>query len=144
MAPKILLSILMISSLSYANNNIQGDKLTEIERETCNSFPMITPPAQMKKGLHYKEETYCTDEDSNGNCNDWSDYLSFEYAYMQVTVTDYYTSAGKLVTSKTSKYRSTLSAIGDTTTEGAANLKLEVEKALYTSTNPTCKDSYYK
>ena len=151
MAPKYLVfrlftlfTLLLAANSSAFAQSQTNDKLTEIERETCLSFPMMTPVAQMKEGIHYENETYCDDKDSDGSCNSWSDYIKVKYLYLTVTTVDYYTADGKLVTTKVNKTKTGETGIGDTLEQGNTDLKKNIDKIIFESSDPVCKDSYYK
>lgn len=141
---KILTIVTLLVSFNSAFAGANFEKLTEVEREPCLLFAMITPVDQMKEDVHYENTSHCDQEDSHGNCLRWSEYVKMNYGYVVVTITDIYNDSGKLITSKVSKTKTDVFAIGDTPAEGVERLMKEIEKVIFNSTNPTCKDSYYK
>ena len=131
MTPKLFVMALVLALFNSAFASSNFEKLTEVERDPCLSFAMITPVAQMQEGIHYTRRTYCDDKDADGNCNTWSEYLSMNYGYLTVHTTDFYNDAGALVTSQVTKTKTPISAIGDTPQQGSDNLLIEIKKVIF-------------
>lgn len=97
---------LLLTSVSTALAH-EGE-LTKILREECQQFSKLLPFSQAMQRYDYNVENERLCHDEGFNC--WGDKITvtFNYKITFKTIYDFYTSSGKLVTSKTEKKVSVL------------------------------------
>jgi len=141
----LILSALAACLLFTVNAFAQRDRgLTEVERDACISFPKVTPAESMKEGVHFTRDSVCMFEDYQGNCDSWHNYLVVKYHYRENRTVDYYTSDGRLVTSKKDSSKREISITAAKVAEAEAKFVTEIEKIIFKSDEPVCADSFYK
>jgi hypothetical protein len=138
--------------------------LTRVVRETCDSFPKITPVQKMKKDVHYSKDSECygykhEPDGSLGSCIRMTYYIILKYFYTKNTIVEYYDRNGKLVTTSTEKTKLEISSdrvevpqdiyFGEPVDtgyllEGVQKLEEKIEETIFERSLNVCKDSNYK
>ncbi len=91
--------LMLATQLLFAAVASAQDGLTAITRSSCTTYPRILELAEMRPNFDYTLEVEYSDIENCGQeCDDVT--LKVSYYYRHTSIVDYYTRAGKLVTTQ--------------------------------------------